>query len=152
MNKSIYEYANEKDNNKHISFYDVFSTLLKDIDCIICLESAADLLGYSNGGYREKISVYVTKEYNLPYLDCHIVKDLSKIKCDDYHGLKVTSIEKTIIDLLKNDKSDDQIMLETFANYYFENDSSYSKISPPRNLIKKFNYYKSEGEKYYDSY
>lgn len=152
MSKSIYDYANSIDSNKHISFYDVFKTLLNDIECIICKESAIDLLGYSNGGFRNVINVYTTKEYNIPYLKCNIVKDLSKIPYQMYHDLMVTPIEHTIIDLLQDNKSDDQIIFETFANYYFENNCSYSKIKPPINLRKKFNYYKEEGKKYYDSY
>ena len=152
MSKSIYDYANEKDNLKHISFYDVFSTLLKNIDCIICLESASDLLGYSNGGYRDKISIYTDKLISLPYIDCHVVEDLSKIEYENYYGLKVTPIEDTIIDLLKNEDTDTEILIETFANYYFENNENYSKINPPRNLVKKFNYYKEEGARFYDTY
>ena len=46
-NKSIYDYANKIDNDC-LTYYGVFKTLLKDVDCVICLESAADLLGFSN--------------------------------------------------------------------------------------------------------
>ena len=152
MNKSIYDYANSISSEEHISFYDVFNTLLKDIDCIICRESAADLLGYSNGGYRKKITIYTTKDYKLPYLNCIIVDNLSKIHCQKCYDLKVTPIENTIIDLLQDDKTDEQIILETFANYYYENDCSFDGIIPPKNLITKFNFYKEEGEKYYESY
>lgn len=151
MKKSIYDYANEIDNNKHISFCDVFTTLLKNIDCIVCRESASDLLGFSNGGFRNKINVYTTKKYNIPYLECDIVSDLNNIPSENYNGIKVTPIENTIIDLLVDDKSDSQVIIETFANYYFENNNSYNKINPPKNLIKKFNYYKEEGEHYYDT-
>lgn len=148
--KSIYDYANEKDSNKHISFSDVFNTLLNGIDCVVCLESAADLLGYSNGGFRAKIKIYTEKDYDLPYLECHKVEDITKIPHEENNGIKVMTIEKTIIDLLENEDSDDQVILETFANYYFEN-NNFSKIDVPSKLIDKFNYYKEEGIKYYNS-
>lgn len=151
MNKSLYEYADKIDDNKHISFYDVFKTLLKNIDCIICLESAADLLGYSNGGFRSKISIYTNEFIDLPYLDCHVT-DLSKIPYMEYYDLKVTPINDTIVDLLKDDKSDSQIITETLANYYFEHNESYVNIKVPNNLDKKFNMYKKEGQRYYDTY
>lgn len=150
--KSIYDYANEIDSNKHISFSDVFNTLLNGIDCIVCLESASDLLGYSNDGFRSKINIYTDKYYDIPYLKCHKVDDLSKIEFEINNGIKVTPIETTIIDLLQNENSDEQVILETFANYYFDNNNSFSKIIPPKELIEKFNYYKEECQRYYDAY
>ena len=149
-NYSIYDYAFQIDRKKHISIYDIFKTLLKDIDCIICLDSATDLLGYSNGGFRNKIKIYTKKYYDLPYLQCYIVNSFKDIPYDNYKGLKVTTINKTLIDLLL-ESGDDQILLEAFANFYFNNNNSYEKLSFPRTLTKKANYYMEEGKMYYDS-
>ena len=55
MSMSIYDYAREIDNNEHITYYEVYKVLLKNIDCIVCKESSADLLGHSNGGFRRNI-------------------------------------------------------------------------------------------------
>lgn len=151
MSLSIYNYADEMDNNKHITFYDVYKKLLNGIDCIVCKESAADLLGYSNGGFRSKIDIYTLQDYNLPYLNCHVVRDLSKINVQDFHGIKVVPIEQTIVDLLQDDNSDDQIIFESMANYYYKNNLSFSNIKPPKNLVKKFKFYSEEGKKYYES-
>ena len=151
MLKSIYNYADEIDNNKHITFYDVFKTLLKGVDCIVCKESASDLLGYSNGGFRQNIDIYTTKDYNLPYLNCHIVDDLNKIKCQNFDEIKVIPIEQTIIDLLADENSDDQIIFETLANYYYGNNESFDNINPPVRLLKKFNFYAEEGKRYYET-
>ena len=152
MNNDIYDYARELDNNnEHVSYYDVFKVLLKDIDCIVCKKSVADLLGYSNGGFRRNIEVYTTKEYNLPYLKCHIVPDLSKIESDSFHEIKFVPIEKTIVEMLEDNYTDTQILLETMANYYCDHNDSYSLINPPKRLMKKFNFYKEEGKRYYES-
>lgn len=151
MSLSIYNYADGMDNNKHITFYDVYKTLLNGIDCIVCKESAADLLGYSNGGFRSKIDIYTLQDYNLPYLNCHVVRDLLKIDVQDSHGIKVVPIEQTIVDLLQDDNSDDQIIFESMANYYYKNNLSFSNIKPPKNLVKKFKFYSEEGKKYYES-
>lgn len=151
MSLSIYNYADGMDNNKHITFYDVYKTLLNGIDCIVCKESAADLLGYSNGGFRSKIDIYTLQDYNLPYLNCHVVRDLLKIDVQDFHGIKVVPIEQTIVDLLQDDNSDDQIIFESMANYYYKNNLSFSNIKPPKNLVKKFKFYSEEGKKYYES-
>ena len=151
MTKSIYNYADEIDNNKHITFCDVYKTLLNGIDCIVCKESAADLLGYSNGGFRRNIDVYTLHDYNLPYLNCHVVDNFSKINVQDFHGIKVVPIEQTIIELLQDEKTDDQIIFESLANYYYKNNLSFSNINPPKNLVKKFNFYAEEGKKYYET-
>ena len=152
MERDIYDYASEIDGNEHVSFYEVFRVLLRDIDCIVCKKSVADLLGYSNGGFRKNIEVYTTKDYNLPYLKCHIVDDLSKINYQKFHELKVVPIEKTIVDLLRDDKSDQQILLESMANYFYEHNESFIGINPPSSLVKKFKFYSEEGKKYYDTY
>jgi len=80
------------------------------------MESAVDL-GYSNGGFRSKIDAYSLHDYKLPYLNCHVVRNLSKIKVQDFHGIKVVPIEQIIVDLLQDDNSDDQIIFEILANY-----------------------------------
>lgn len=150
--KSIFEYAKEKSNKKILNSYAAFKVLLEGIDCIVCLESAADLLGYSNGGYRDQIYVYTTKEINLPYIKSFIVNDLNEIVYITYKDIKVTPIEKTINDMLNRDESDDQILFETFANYYFKNNCSYDKLKIKNSLLKKAKIYKEGGKDYYATY
>ncbi len=151
MNKDIYDYAYTLDNCEHVSFYEVFKILLKDKDCIVCKKSVADLLGYSNGGFRKNIEIYSTKDYNLPYLKCHVVDDLSKIPFEYFHEIKVVPIEKTIVELLEDKNSDQQILLETLANYYCDHNDSYEGLNPPKRLLKRFNWFSEEGKKYYES-
>ena len=149
-NKSIYDYANKIDNDC-LTYYDVFKTLLKDIDCVICLESAADLLGFSNGGFRSQIKIYVESDIDKPYLNCILVDKLENIPYEDYQGLKVSSINDAIIDMLSRKNTDDQILYETFANYYYENNCSYEGLEISENLIKKAQKYKNEAIKFYES-
>ena len=152
MSKDIYEYATEIDGNEHVTYCEVFKVLLKDIDCIVCKKSAADLLGYSNGGFRRNITIYTTKNYDLPYLECIIIDDLSKINYQDFHGIKVIPIEQTISDMLEDDDSDWQIILESMSNYYFENKKSFSKIKFPNIDKKRLDFFVEESKHYYDSY
>ena len=149
-NKSIYDYANKIDNDC-LTYYDVFKTLLKDIDCVICLESAADLLGFSNGGFRSQIKIYVESDIDKPYLNCILDDKLENIPYEDYQGLKVSSINDAIIDMLSRKNTDDQILYETFANYYYENNCSYENLEIPENLMQKAQKYKNEAIKFYES-
>ena len=149
-NKSIYDYANKIDNDC-LTYYDVFKTLFKDVDCVICLESAADLLVFSNGGFRSQIKIYVESDIDKPYLNCILVDKLENIPYEDYQGLKVSSINDAIIDMLSRKNTDDQILYETFANYYYENNCSYEGLEISENLIKKAQKYKNEAIKFYES-
>ena len=152
-NKDIYEYASEINPKATLlTFYDVFSVLLKDIDCVVCLTSASDLLGYSDGGFRHCIHVYSTQELHLPYLDCILVKSLEEHPYIDYHGIKVTPIEVAINEMLEDNFTDEQVLYETFATYYFENNNSYDGLNIPKELLLKANTFKDGGKHYYDSY
>ena len=150
LNKSIYNYAEEKSLEDIITFYDAAKVLLKDLDCIVCMESAADIQGFSNGGFRHQIYVYSEKEFNLPYIKCFIVKDLSKIPFINYHEIKVSPIKAAIIDMLKKEETDPQVLYETFADYYWDNNESYNGLTIPKNLKKKAAHYMEEGILFYE--
>lgn len=148
---SIFDYAkNINKESKLLTFYSVFKILLEDIDCIVCLVSAADLLGYSNGGFRKYIYVYTNRELNLPYIKCFIVDDIDKINCIDYKGIKVTPIENAIVDMLNRDSTDIQMLSETFAHYYFCHNKSYDTLLIPKELESKANYFKEVGITFYE--
>ena len=150
VNKSIFEYARELDQKSELyTFCDVDKILLKDLNCIVCMESASDLLGYSNGGFRHQIYVYAEKEFNLPYIKCFIVDNLNNIPSVDYHGIKVSPIEIAINDMLERNDTDEQILYETFANYYAYNNDSYDGLKIPKKFISKAKHYQEEGILYY---
>ena len=153
INKSIYEYARDIDKQTRLlSFLDVYRILLKDLNCIVCMESAADLLGYSNGGFRHQIYVYSLVDFNKPYIKCFIVKDLNNIPFIDRKGIKVSPIEIAIKDMLEKKETDPQILYETFANYYFDNNKSYKGLELPKRLSLKAKHFKEEGALYYEQW
>ena len=149
--KSIWYYAMEKDNQARLlTFYDVAKVLLQDLNCIVCLESSADILGYSNGGFRHQIYVYSEEDFNLPYIKCFIVKDIKNIPFIEDNGIKISPIRNAIIDMLKENETDHQVLYETFANYYCDN-NSYDGLDIPKELESKANHYKEEGKNFYNN-
>ena len=150
LNKSIYSYAKDITDEDVITFYDAAKVLLKGLDCIICRESAADIQGYSNGGFRHQIYVYSEKEFNLPYIKCFLVENLNKIPFIDFYGVKVSPITSAIIDMLSNNETDTQVLYETFADYYWENNESYNGLEIPKKLQKKAEHYMEEGILFYE--
>ncbi len=150
-NKSIFSYAYELDKSSPLlTFVNVDQVLLKNLDCIVCLESAADLLGYTNGGFRHQITVYSEKDFHKPYIHCILVDDLSKVPFITHKGIKVSPIEVAINDMLERDTTDVEVLYETFAHYYFLNNESYNGLNIPRKLEKKANHFKEEGALFYE--
>ena len=151
MKRDVYEIASEQSKDPIYTFHDVDSILLKGLDCVVCLESAADMLGYSNGGYRSCIKVYSEKDFHIPYIKCYIVKDLKDVPYIEKEGVKVSPIEVAINDMLERDTTDEQVLYETFATYYCENNNSYNGLNIPRKLELKANQFKEEGKLFYGS-
>lgn len=151
QNKSIFSYAAEKDNQARLlTFYDAAKVLLQDLNCIVCMESSADILGYSNGGFRNQIYVYSEEDFNLPYIKCFIVENLEKIPFIEDNGIKISPIGNAIIDMLEREETDPQVLYETFANYYCDNHDSYNGLNIPRKLATKAKHYKEEGALFYE--
>ena len=151
LNKSIYSYAKDITDDDVITFYDATKILLNGLNCIVCLESSADIQGYSNGGFRHQIYVYSEKEFNLPYVKCILVESLNKIPFIDFDGIKVSPITNAIIDMLDNDTTDTQVLYETFAEYYWNNNQSYDGLVIPKHLQKKAKHYMEEGILFYEN-
>lgn len=133
------------------SFFEIVKETIKDYNCIVAHESAADIMGLSNGGYREKIHVYSFEKINNPVLECHIISSLDEIDYFDFHGIRCTSINQTIIDLLNSSSTDEQILIETLANYYYENNQSFDNLNIPQMLNHSFQKYKDWSVEYYDT-
>ena len=148
---TITDYANQKEKKDYLTYADICLTLLGNLDCVVAKESVSDLLGYSNGGIREKITIYTTKLINEPYLNCILVDNYNKLNIIDHRGIHSTTINQAIIDMLEDNNIDSQILLETLANYYFENNKSFKKLNIPSHLQDKFNKYSKESIKYYET-
>ena len=149
-NKSIFSYAYDLDKSSPLlTFLNVDQILLKNLDCIVCLESSADLLGYTNGGFRHKITVYSEKDFHKPYIQCILVDDLNKVPFVVHKGIKVSPIEVAINDMLESDSTDVEVLYETFAHYYFLNKESYNGLNIPKKLEEKANHFKKQGALFY---
>lgn len=151
VSMDIFDYAHKKEEKDYLTYAEACLTLLAGYDCVIAKESIADLLGYSNGGYRDKITIYTTKLINEPYLNCILVNNYDKLNVIDHRGIHTTTINQAIVDMLEDNNIDSQILLETLANYYFENNKSFKTLEIPKHLQTKFNKYAKESIKYYEN-
>lgn len=130
------------------SYNDFLRNLLSGIDCILAYDTAADYLGLSNGGYRDVVQIFVEKKQNIDGVEQFVVPSLEQIESELKNGLYCTTVNRTIIDLLKQD-GDEQIITESLANYYDENNNSFNGLIIPDYLKNNFNKYKLWAEEYY---
>lgn len=130
------------------TYNDYLRKLLSKIDCILALETSADYLGLSNGGYRKYAQIYVTKKYNIEDTKQIIIPSFSDIEYIEMRGLKVTTINQTIVDMLSNDNCDEQILVESLANYLDEY-KNFDGLKIPNELENHFEKLKYQAEIFY---
>ncbi len=96
--------------------HDFYREQLAGTDKVLCKESAAEFLDLSNGDFTEDIYFYQKSEAE------------GKDVIFDY-GIYCTSINQTLNDLLADPDSDDQVIIESLSNYYFEHHESFEGIT-----------------------
>lgn len=131
------------------TYNDYLRELLSEIPCILAFDTAADYLGLTNGGYREKAQIFVTEEQ--PAIDTEQIRitSFSDKECQNQQGLLCTTINQTIVDLLEKD-GDEQIITESLANYYEEHGQSFSQLKIPEHLKERFEKYSEWAMEYYE--
>ena len=104
---------------------------------VLCKESAAEFLNLSNGNFNMTIHSYSEEESNGKDV---IVK----------RGIKCTSINQTINDLLVDVNSDEQIILESISNYYYEHKESFDGMIIEDSNKELFEELRQDVIEYYD--
>lgn len=130
------------------TYNDYLRNLLSKIDCVLAMETSADYLGLSNGGYRKYAQIYVTKKYNIKDTKQIIIPSFSDIEYIEMRGLKVTTINQTIVDMLSNNNCDEQILVESLANY-LDDYKNFDGLKIPSELENYFEKLKYQAEIFY---
>ena len=121
-----------------------YNRILNNLDCIIAFESAASYLGLDNIEDRPKIYVYSKQNLGVSEVECTLVESYTNIEYKEIRGLRVTTPRQTIVDLITNDR-DDQVILESLANWYFSHNESFEGL--PEDIITP---YIEDAISYYD--
>lgn len=134
------------------SCYSDIEEKLRGIDCVLAFETASDYLGM-NAGTHQRLAYYVysLEELNLEGVDCTILDSYDSLDILEERGMRCTSRTQTIIDLLSHDR-DDQVILESLADWYFSHNESFNDLVIPDNIKDLFNEYKYDAIHYYDNW
>ena len=132
-----------------MTYNDQLRSLLANVRCVLAFDTAADFLGLTKGGYRALAQIVVDKKQNIEGTEQTLVPSLETLKCEEHNGLKCTTVNQTIIDLLEQN-GDEQIITESLANYYEENNESFDGLKIPMHLQSRFEKYRVWAIEYYE--
>ena len=132
-----------------ITYNDQLRNLLADVECVLAFDTAADFLGLTNGGYRSVAQIFVNKKQNIDGTEQILVPSLETLVCEERNGLLCTTVNQTINDLLEQN-GDEQIIMESLANYYDAHNESFDGLEMPAHLKKRFEKYKVWALEYYE--
>ena len=132
-----------------ITYNDQLRNLLADVECVLAFDTAADFLGLTNGGYRSVAQIFVNKKQNIDGTEQILVPSLETLVCEERNGLLCTTVNQTIIDLLEQN-GDEQIIMESLANYYDTHNESFDGLEVPEHLRSRFEKYKVWAVEYYE--
>lgn len=132
-----------------MTYNDWLRDLLKNIECVLAFDTAADFLGLTNGGYRPVAQIFVDKRQNIERTEQILVPSLKDLECEQRNGLICTTVNRTIIDLLEQN-GDEQIITESLANYYEDHGESFAGLKIPSHLQQRFEKYKIWALEYYE--
>ncbi len=131
------------------AYNDELRVLLANVKCVLAFDTAADFLGLTNGGYRTKAQIFVDKRQDIDGTEQFLVPSLEVLECEERNGLKCTTVNQTIIDLLEQN-GDEQIITETLANYFDEHNESFDGLMIPEHLHQRFKKYSLWAMEYYE--
>ena len=131
------------------TYNDYLREMLGKAECILAFDTAADFLGLTNGGYREKAQIFAAKKLDIDDTEQITVPSLEMIECEKRHGLLCTTVNQTIVNLLEQD-GDEQIITESLANYYEDHGESFAGLKIPKRLEERFQKYKAWAVEYYE--
>lgn len=132
-----------------VTYNDYLRNLLNEIPCILAFDTAADYLGLTNGGYREKAQIFVMEEQPTTDTEQIKISSFAEKECQNRQGLLCTTVNQTIVDLLERN-GDEQIITESLANYYEEHGQSFAGLDIPEHLRERFEKYSEWAVEYYE--
>lgn len=124
--------------------------LLKDAPCILAYDTAAEYLGLFNGTfYHEYAQIYVLAPLHIKGTKEYLISSFEDVAYEWRRGLRCTTVNQTITDLLRAD-GDNQIIQESLATVYYDHGESFDSLQIPEELRAAFDHYKDWAVEYYD--
>jgi hypothetical protein len=137
-----------------ISNRDWFNSVLDGMDVILCHTSALECLGQFNGYTHEsQIDVYARIRGPYENINWNIIDSFDDIEIVEMAGLRCTSLNQTINDMLRDyDEIDEQSLVQSLADYYYSNGECFDGIQIEPQYAARFNSIRDWAVEFYYNY
>jgi hypothetical protein len=120
-----------KSRSDYTSNREWFSSVLRGKNLVLSHTSALECLGLFVGYVNEnQIDVYSTQHEPYENLNCYFIDNFDSLDIVDIAGLRCTSLNQTVNDMLRDyDQIDEQSLVQALADYYYANGGSFDGLS-----------------------
>jgi len=129
-----------------------FRSVLRGKDVVLCHTSALECLGQFPGYVNEnQIDVYTTKREPYENINWFLVDGFDSIEIVNVAGLRCTSLNQTINDMLRDyDVIDEQSLIQALAGFYYRNGESFDGLNIAPEYAERFDSIKDWAVEYYN--
>jgi len=137
--------------SNYTSNRDWFHNILNGRDVVLSHTSALECLGQFSGYVNESIiDVYATVQEPYENINWNIIDSYDNIEIVNIAGLRCTSFNQTVNDMLRDyDTIDEQSLVQALADYYYSNGESFSGLQIAPQYIDRFNSIKDWAIEFY---
>jgi hypothetical protein len=128
-----------------------FNNILHGRDVVLCHTSALECLGQFPGYVNEsQVDVYATVREPYVNINWNLVDDFDDIEIVNIAGLRCTSLNQTVNDMLRDyDNIDEQSLIQALADYYYSNGECFDGLQIDPQNTDLFNSIKDWAVEFY---
>jgi hypothetical protein len=128
-----------------------FNSVLQGKDVVLCHTSALECLGQFPGYVNEtQIDVYAKAHEPYENMNCYVVDGFDGLEIVNIAGLRCTSLNQTVNDMLRDyDVIDEQSLVQALADYYYSNGGSFDGLRVAPQYADRFNEIKDWAVEFY---
>jgi hypothetical protein len=129
-----------------------FNSVLRGMDVVLSHTSALECLGQFAGYVNEsQIDVYATTREPYENINWRLVDSYDGIEIVNIAGLRYTSLNQTVNDMLRDyDEIDEQSLAQALSHYYYENNKSFVGLRIAPQHADRFNSIRDWAVEYYN--
>jgi len=129
-----------------------FRSVLQGKNVVLSHTSALEGLGLFAGYVNEnQIDLYAIEREPYTNINYYIVNGFDGIETTEVGGLRCTTVQQTINDMLRDyDKIDEQALVQALSDYYYSHGESFNGLEIEPQYLSRFNTLADWAVEYYD--
>ena len=141
-----------KTRGNYTSNREWFNSVLGGMDVVLCHTSALECLGQFPGYVNEnQIDVYATTREPYENINWFLVDGFDDIEIVNIAGLRCTSLNQTVNDMLRDyNVIDEQSLVQALAGFYYRNGGSFDGLRIAPEYTDRFDSIKDWVVEYYN--